>query len=412
MSDPARRLRWLPARESVVIDQFAVHGRLGRLILGITVVFGVFCLPPVTAATHVGAPPLLAFWFILSVWLAAAHRLLHARAYASQAAFLLLVFGNIGIGALVCLAVVVLSRSPQTPLWGGFTLMACIIGATDAQASLAFLCFLGLAPLSTIPFFLAGESGHTWAIVGPVTCSVLSTFGYQFLAQRGYFWRRDHQLREMKERLDAAERERDRLARDLHDSVGTALSYVALYASSVEQQLEIPDDARHLATTIHAAARSGLDELRAVIHALPQAATTLGDLSASLELIGSRAAEPMHATLRVDALTAAHIVVGGRVRMILIRAFHEALHNALKHGHAKNVTTSMTLEGTDLSFAIADDGAGFDPTQPSVSRGRGLPGLRARAIEIGGRCDILSTLGTGTRVIVTVPLSRLEHEDH
>ena len=118
MRPPASdHLRWLPVREPVVIDQFAVHGRLGRLLLGVTFVFGIFCLPPVTAATQVRAPILIGFWLVLSAWLTAAHRWLHGRAYTSQPAFLLLVFGNIGLGALGCLAVVVAGGSPQTPLW-------------------------------------------------------------------------------------------------------------------------------------------------------------------------------------------------------------------------------------------------------------------------------------------------------
>jgi PAS domain S-box-containing protein len=87
----------------------------------------------------------------------------------------------------------------------------------------------------------------------------------------------------------------------------------------------------------------------------------------------------------------------------LFRIIHEGLHNALRHGHPKNVNIRLCQSGDRLRLEIDDDGAGFDPA--SVSRDRfGLEGIRQRARFFGGTAAIESTPGHGTRVIVDVPV--------
>lgn len=94
-----------------------------------------------------------------------------------------------------------------------------------------------------------------------------------FLARRREQWRLTHheaELREAARRLKESEHERTWLARDLHDTVGTTLSLVALYGALAQRPTEDPGYARKLAGTIRQAARHALDDLRAVISAIPQ----------------------------------------------------------------------------------------------------------------------------------------------
>jgi signal transduction histidine kinase len=80
----------------------------------------------------------------------------------------------------------------------------------------------------------------------------------------------------------------------------------------------------------------------------------------------------------------------------------EALNNVLKHAHARRVQVRLDLAADRVVLEVADDGAGFDPSVRGGG-GFGLPGMRERAERLGGRLQIDSSPGAGTRVRVEVP---------
>jgi signal transduction histidine kinase len=86
----------------------------------------------------------------------------------------------------------------------------------------------------------------------------------------------------------------------------------------------------------------------------------------------------------------------------VVRVFQEALQNAVKHGAAKSICARLRVDGGALQLEIVDDGSGFSMEQIVV--GRGLPGMRARAAELGGRCEIDGTPGGGARVRLVLPM--------
>jgi signal transduction histidine kinase len=100
----------------------------------------------------------------------------------------------------------------------------------------------------------------------------------------------------------------------------------------------------------------------------------------------------------------------------LFLAFEEALNNALKHGHPSRVQVEMLIKSSLFEIRIEDNGCGFDPVSSNGSEnhetarakkrgGNGLPNMRQRLAEVGGKCTIRSRAGEGTCVLLTVPLN-------
>ena len=399
-------VRWLPHRNQAAVEHYAVHGRPVPLLVIVALMVTVASHPLVVRETGVSPKKFFVVWLVLAVWFLGVGRLLYQKARASDAAFHGLFFGTRVVGATVCLAFPVLFGTPQNPLWVAYTVMACSLGAGDSDASFVAGIFDAVAPLLTIPFFLTRGASVTSAVACPLLVSMISSFGYWFLARRGDLGRRERDRRQVLEaqrQLQRSESERQRLSRDLHDGVGTALSLVALYSALVEQKPEDSEGARRLANAIHQSVSDALDDLRGVIQALPQAPIELQELSSCLHLLGSRAARAVGAQLTIRVTEGATVSVGGRARSAIVRIFQEAVHNALRHGFAETIRVELAApEGAPLRMEVVDDGTGFGTEAPSP--GLGLSSIRDRADELGGRADVTSRPGAGTKLRVILPL--------
>jgi signal transduction histidine kinase len=189
-----------------------------------------------------------------------------------------------------------------------------------------------------------------------------------------------------------ASAERNRLARDLHDSLGHHLTAISIQLEKAAAFAERDPGISGQALT---------DARRSVGRAL-------ADVRAS---VGALRAEPVRL---VDALTelageaGATLTVDGEERhtdpatvTALYRAAQEAITNAHRHGRADQVTVSVRFGAADTRLVVADDGRGFDDAAPGA--GYGLLGLRERAALLGGTVTVDSEPGAGTRVAVTVP---------
>ena len=194
------RLQWLPVMDRGVVEQFGLHGRPQRFLLGLAGLFAIFTFPPITRLTHVGAISIAVLWLVLASWMMIVHTCCYRRALESRAAFNALVFGNVAAGMTINLALVLLGRTPETPLWLGYCVMACINGATESQPSILLGACHVIAPFAATPFFLAFGTSYTWALVGPLICTLASGYGYQFLARRGQLWRQERHDRECTKR--------------------------------------------------------------------------------------------------------------------------------------------------------------------------------------------------------------------
>jgi signal transduction histidine kinase len=198
--------------------------------------------------------------------------------------------------------------------------------------------------------------------------------------------------------------ERQRLARDLHDSVIQALYSVTLHAQAASRLLTAGDLAT-VATYLGAlqtTAQEALDEMRLLIFELRppilEQAGLAAALQARLDTVEGRA--NLETSLSVEGT----IRLAPYVEQMLYRIAQEALNNILKHAHASRIAICLKQARSIVTLEISDDGIGFDPVAARVSGGLGLRGIEERVSQVGGDLALRTAPGAGTRLRVTVAL--------
>ncbi len=196
--------------------------------------------------------------------------------------------------------------------------------------------------------------------------------------------------------------ERQRLARELHDSVTQALYGVTLYGEAAARRLSLgqvdlaADHLRELRDT----AQDALREMRLLIFELrPSVLETeglVGALQARLEAVEGRAG------LKTEFVVDGEGQLSPEIEGGLYRIAQEALNNALKHAQAKSITLSLCQDERTVVLEVIDDGVGFDPSTAIEYGGLGLNGMLERAEELGVRLTLESSPGAGAIVRVEV----------
>ncbi len=196
----------------------------------------------------------------------------------------------------------------------------------------------------------------------------------------------------------SAATERNRMARDIHDSLGhhlTAIS-IQLEKASAFGDRE-PAVAEQALADARRSARRALEEVRASVGALRGEQRTL--VAALTELVDHARGDRLDVTLQVEG---EERDLDQSTVTALYRAAQEALTNARRHSRAARVSVTVTFDATGARLVVADDGRGFRPDE-SDGTGFGLLGLRERAALVGGAVTVDSRPGAGTRVTVTAP---------
>jgi signal transduction histidine kinase len=203
-----------------------------------------------------------------------------------------------------------------------------------------------------------------------------------------------------REREQAVVAERNRLARELHDSATQSLYAVTLYADAAARQLSL-GQGKSASDNLHKlrrTAKEALAEMRLLIFELRPPILEDQGLVAALQ-VRLEAVEG-----RSGLRTEFHVEGEGRlppdVEEGLYRIAREALNNVLKHAQAHSITISLRLEPEAAVLEVADDGMGFDPGLAQDSAGMGLRSMAERAEAIGARFEIESEVGRGTNVVV------------
>ncbi len=201
--------------------------------------------------------------------------------------------------------------------------------------------------------------------------------------------------------------ERNRMARELHDTLGQGFAAILL-------QLEVLEDRLHAASQETAAsldrarniARESLADARRAIHTLRPRALDSGDLAAALgrwmrELRGSVGARLEFSTRGpIDA-------VPENMNADLLRIAQQAVTNALQHGRAERVRVKLALSHAQVVLTIDDNGRGLAQPKGAQRSGFGLEAMRERVQGLGGEFGISSRTGHGTRVRASIPLPQI-----
>jgi signal transduction histidine kinase len=210
-------------------------------------------------------------------------------------------------------------------------------------------------------------------------------------------------LYERSRELSAVE-ERNRLARDLHDSVVQKLFGVALAARSASALLDrSPADARTQVERLGQLTEDAIAELRSLVFQLRPAAIETEGLAAALAKHVEVLRRVHHLPIDLDVHGPARLRPG--VDDELFKIAQEALQNALKHAGARRLVVDLREDDEAVALRVSDDGAGFDPDDPRRrSRSLGLTSMEERAEALGAALEIDSAPGRGTTISLEVGL--------
>jgi signal transduction histidine kinase len=199
--------------------------------------------------------------------------------------------------------------------------------------------------------------------------------------------------------LRAAERERARWARELHDSILQGLGSRRMLLSSALKRGDGPQLAEAVAEAVGQIGRD-IEELRTLIAELRPAALDQLGLRAALEDLVERVAGGVGMELSTD-LSIEVERLDPELETVVYRLVQEALTNVAKHAGAASVTLQLTEREGRLDVLVSDDGRGFDPE--AERGGFGLVGMRERVELAGGELRIESRPGAGTRTMASIP---------
>lgn len=203
----------------------------------------------------------------------------------------------------------------------------------------------------------------------------------------------------------ALEKERARIARDLHDDLGGGLTQIGLLADRLKRQ------------AAEAALKPALAQLawrtRQLAGDLESIVWTVSPKNNTLDRLAAFVAQYARGFFRDTAIecvvqgeeTVPPVPVSPEAQHHLLAILKEALNNVLKHACAKSVTVTMSAGDGELMLRIVDDGAGFDPAAAEHSERNGLSNMKARVADLGGALNFSSGKGRGTELVLRQPFA-------
>lgn len=265
----------------------------------------------------------------------------------------------------------------------------------------------GLRYHASIPLYAHGKSlgvlnlaSTDWRELTPGDLRLLYTLGdlLSIAIERARLYARSVEY--------GAVEERNRLAREIHDTLAQGLAGISLQLETAEALMDAQADPQRVRRTISQAlslARANLEEARRSVLDLRPAPLEGRDLPEALkELVRSL---PNPGRVKIDLnIDGESNQLPARLEAGLFRIAQEALTNVARHAQAKTARLSLNYSTDQIQLTIEDDGEGFDPQD--IPPGRfGLVGLNERAHMLGGHLVLESSPGGGTRVEVTIPFS-------
>ena len=243
-------------------------------------------------------------------------------------------------------------------------------------------------------------------ILAVVTTTAIATF----LVAAFFGWSIARRMIEL--RIDERVQERTRIARDLHDTLLQSFQGLMLKFRALGFLLpDRPAEARKMLEEVIEQARAAITEGRDAVHGLRSSTIVTNDLAQAISALG----EQLNADQSGRQSPDFRVHVEGATREIVpllrddvYRIAGEALRNAFRHAHARQVEVEIRYDRREFHLRVGDDGKGIDPSVLSGD-GKGghygLPGMHERAKLIGGKLEVWSELNSGTEVELTIPAS-------
>jgi len=315
--------------------------------------------------------------------------------------------------ALVTAVIAIVHLYPRLPSIVLIYLLV-IIGLASVRGSYAAVLAALLGSMSFDFFFTpplyefsfvdlsADELLDPWVFVATGLITGGLTVAQRRHAEQAKYREREARLLSARAQELAALQERQRLARELHDSVSQVLYGINLGTRAAREALDgDPGEAIAPLEYVIALTEAGLAEMRALILELrPESLASEGLINALSKQV---AVLRTRYKLSVNAELDDEPTLPLENKQALYRIAQEALHNIVKHACASRVTLRLARQNGKLLLEVGDDGEGFDPTQ-SFPGHLGLHLMQERVAQLGGICSIESAPAQGTRLQVSIPI--------
>ena len=211
-------------------------------------------------------------------------------------------------------------------------------------------------------------------------------------------------VQQVESRFAAVLAERNRIAREIHDNLAQEMLGISVQLELVTRLMSVSTEkAKTHLDRARILVRNSVAEARRYVWDLRSQALEKNDLPTALNETARR--------LTAESAVQAQVQVSGTFRPLnpaiednLLRIGQEAINNSIKHAQAERILINLSFDAKNVRLSVRDDGHGFD-ARTQITEGRfGLVGMRERAEQIGGRLSVRSENGSGTEVIVDVPI--------
>jgi signal transduction histidine kinase len=259
------------------------------------------------------------------------------------------------------------------------------------------------APQGWSPEFLTGNV--IFALIGYASSVLLGLWMHRVLGHSDERARRlSAELENARLRLVEAHQrqgatdERERLAREIHDTLAQGFASIIVLAEAARSSLDAdPGKSAQQLLSIEQTARENFAEARVLVGSAPASGLAPGSFAGTLRRTMDRFAEDTGLTVDAEL---PEVECDQPTRIALLRCTQESLANVRKHAAASTVGVVLAQHPDSIELEVTDDGRGFIVND---SRGFGLDGMRKRLAELGGEVTVTSSPGEGTRILAMIP---------
>jgi signal transduction histidine kinase len=213
-----------------------------------------------------------------------------------------------------------------------------------------------------------------------------------------------HQKEIFKSVIATQEKERKRIANNLHDDIGTSLSAIRILVGQIKGSTE--EDGNEVLERIVKNIDNTIDTTHEVINDLSPSSLNQFGLFLEINNLSKLISESTNIDIKIES-TFYNERIHPDVELAIYRIVKEFINNSIKHADATEVDITIKLLANDLIISIRDNGKGFDPKLLNNNgHGHGLRNMESRVYLLNGKSELISQIGQGTRLEICIPLSK------
>jgi signal transduction histidine kinase len=216
---------------------------------------------------------------------------------------------------------------------------------------------------------------------------------------------KDYELNSIDMILEGQEKERQRMANDLHDNLGSMLATLKLNFENLKlRKMELRDEENKLYERTDELIEEAYQKVRRLAHAKNAGVFASEGLIPAIQKLAEKISIPGKLQLQVIAFGFKERLEN-TLEIAIFRTVQELSTNIIKHSQATEATIHLTDHGDSINIMIEDNGVGFDRKNIDTADGMGLQNIKKKIVQLGGNLEIDSTPGKGTTIIIDIPVN-------